>query len=153
MSTYSNCDLADIADNLITRIAILEATIGTPLSLPLSIANGGTAATTKPAARLSLALSSIDLDVGTVINWALGDNFYNAIDATKVFTMTNNANGTSIQVRITNTDPGPIDVSFTGVAFPVSQANPFTIAAGDEYMVSITQIAGGMSGVFAGPYA
>lgn len=146
------CKIAKaICTNIFPRLTELEAATG--LTLPLSIANGGTASATKPAARLSLALASVDLGVGTVIDWTLSDNFFNAIAATKVYTITGNADGTSIQVRVTNTDPGPIDVTFTGVAFPTAQANPFTIAAGDEYMVSITQINGGMSGVFAGPYA
>jgi len=52
----------------------------------------------KESAPLDIAISALD------INWGLGDTYYKSISADSTFTFSNDVNGKSIAVAITNTD-------------------------------------------------
>lgn len=52
----------------------------------------------KESAPLDIAIAALD------INWGLGDTYYKSIAAATTFTFSNDVNGKSIVVAVTNTD-------------------------------------------------
>lgn len=117
------------------------------VTFPIPIAKGGTGQITSPLARVSMSLITTDLGINTVINWAATTNFYNSIAVNKTYTMTNIADGLSIQLLIFNSSGGTITPTFPVAVKWVGGADPGTIAAGVYALYSFTSVNGNYIGV------
>lgn len=135
-----------IATIIDPAIAALQAASG--LSLPVSIANGGTAATTKQNARKNMLIPSVDASAGTNINWDLGYFFHDTLTANKSYDFLNSVDGGGFQLRVANS--GAFTLSFLpAIKWMVSgNAAPTAPSSGNFIIVSVNN----MGGVLVGTY-
>lgn len=130
---------------IFARLTALESAVG--LTLPVSIANGGTGAVNGPNARVNLNIPSVTLTGQTIINWYAANAFFDSLTENKVYTFSNSVDGLSIQVKVANegawtmTFPTLKWLSGGGVA-------PDAPAAGNFIIVTLTNINGVVCGVY-----
>ena len=152
MSTYSNCELAEIADNLAARMLVEEAatvTLTATFDIPWPVLKGGTGSTTVTGARVNLNINTSTLAApDTVINWQTSHNFYTSLVADKTFTFLNQVNGLGIQIVIANT--GAFTPTFpVGIIWPGLTAQPSVVpASGEKVLYTLTMIDAVIYGVY-----
>lgn len=145
-ATTQPCKNKYVLSVIAQKIKVLLNFMAT-VTFPIPITRGGTGQITSPLARVGMALPTTDLSLATIIDWAVTTNFYNAITASKSYTMTGIANGISIQVLIENTGASAVTATFPSPVRWVGGSDPGAIAVGQSAIYSFTSINGIYIGV------
>ncbi len=137
------CKLKYVANVLVQEVAALKNLI----TYPLAIARGGTAGITAAAARVNLALPTVTI-AALDIDWAASDNFQKTMTGDDNFTMSNLADGLSIQIKLLASG-GARTPNFPGIVNFPEALDP--IPSGETNLYSFTRIGGVVLGVIT-PY-
>lgn len=99
------------------------------------IGNTPTFNNVKESAPLDIAISALNID------WSLGDTFYKTISSASTFTFSNDVNGKSIVVAITNSSASDRAVTWPGGVLADLNYDG-TVVAGTTSLFTFVKIAG-----------
>jgi hypothetical protein len=124
----------------IQNVAAVAITGGTITGITdISVADGGTGASTAAAARVNLRNATL-APVANNIDWALSDNFAVTLGASVTITFSNVQDGQSVMFAVTT--PGAYSVTWPGVVEWPNSVTPTASGAGFTDLYAFTRING-----------